>query len=127
MDDYPGKLKIVVKQFVVHETARLSAEASYAADAQGKFWEMHDAIFAHQDDVSREALIAEAKSIGLDLPRFTLALDHHDFAKQVADDMAAGKEVGVRGTPAFLINGRELPGIQPIENFRALIDQALTD
>src|SRR5262249_46067098 len=47
--EYPDKLRIVVKQFVVHPTARLSAEALYAADAQGKFWDMHDAIFAHQD------------------------------------------------------------------------------
>jgi protein-disulfide isomerase len=125
MEEYPGKLRLVVKQFVVHSSAELSAEACYAADAQAKFWEMHDIIFAHQDDLSHDALVEYARQIGLDVPRFTTALDHHDYAQQVKDDMAAGKQVGVRGTPAFLINGRELPGAQPIEAFRALIDAEL--
>ncbi len=127
MDEYPNKLRIIVKQFVVHQSARLSAEACYAADAQGKFWDMHDIIMAHQDDLSRDALIEYARQIGLDVARFTTALDQHEYAKQVADDMAVGKQVGVRGTPAFLINGRELSGAQPIEAFRALVDAALAD
>lgn len=127
MEEYPNKLRIVVKQFVVHPPAMLSAEACYAADAQGKFWDMHDAIFAHQDDLSRDALVEYARQIGLDVPRFTAALDSHQYAQQVKDDMAAGKEVGVRGTPAFLINGRELPGAQPIDAFRKLVEQALAD
>ncbi len=127
MDEYPNKLRIVVKQFVVHPSARLSSEAVYAADAQGKFWEMHDIIFAHQDDLSRDALIEYGKQIGLDVARFTAALDHHEYAQQVADDQAAGNQVGVRGTPAFLINGREVSGFVPIENYRAVIDAALAD
>jgi RNA polymerase sigma factor (sigma-70 family) len=127
MEEYPNKLRIIVKQFVVHQSARLSAEACYAADAQGNFWGMHDIIMAHQDDLSRDALIEYARQIGLDVARFTTALDRHEYAKQVADDMAVGKQVGVRGTPAFLINGRELPGAQPIEAFRALVDAALAD
>jgi len=127
MDEYPNKLRIIVKQFVVHQSARLSAEACYAADAQGNFWGMHDIIMAHQEDLSHDALIEYARQIGLDVARFTTALDRHEYARQVADDMAVGKQVGVRGTPAFLINGRELPGAQPIEAFRALVDAALAD
>jgi len=127
LDEYPNKLRIIVKQFVVHRDARLSAEACYAADAQGKFWEMHDIIFAHQDALGRDALIDYAQQIGLDVAAFTRALDTHAYARQVDDDMASGKDVGVQGTPAFLINGRELPGAQPIEAFRKLIDQALAE
>ena len=127
LDEYPGKLRVVVKQFVVHASARLSSEACYAADAQGKFWEMHDIIFAHQDDLSRDALIDYARQIGLDVAAFTTALDHHEFAKPVDDDIAAGKQVGVQGTPAFLINGHEVAGLQPIENYRAAIDAALAE
>ena len=127
MDDYPGKLRIVVKQFVIHPTARLSAEACYAADAQGKFWEMHDIIFAHQDDLGRDALIEYARQIGLDVKTFTAALDHHDYAQQVDQDIADAKEAGVSATPSFLINGHELTGAQPVENFRALIDAALRE
>jgi RNA polymerase sigma factor (sigma-70 family) len=126
-EEYPNKLRIVVKQFVVHPSARLSSEACYAADAQGKFWEMHDLLFAHQDDLSHDALVEYARQIGLDVARFTTALDRHEYAKQVDEDMAAGKQVGVRGTPAFLINGRELPGAQPIEKFRELVEAALAD
>ncbi|HTR49269.1 MAG TPA: sigma-70 family RNA polymerase sigma factor [Kofleriaceae bacterium] len=127
LDEYPNKLRIVVKQFVVHPAARLSAEACYAAYAQGKFWEMHDIIFAHQDALDRDALIDYAHQIGLDVDAFTHALDTHAFAKQVDEDISSGKDVGVQGTPAFLINGRELPGAQPIEAFRKLVDQALAD
>jgi len=97
VDEYAGKVKIVVKQFPVHKDSVLSSEASYAADAQGKFWELHDVMFQHQDDLSRDALIKYAQ------------------------------QVGVRGTPAFLINGHELSGAQPVENFRALIDTALRE
>ena len=103
----------------------VSAEACYAADAQGKFWEMHDLIFQHQDDVSREALFGYAAQIGLDLAAFKAALDAHTYLPQIKDDMAAGKEIGVRGTPSFVINGHQLTGAQPIERFREAIDEAL--
>jgi RNA polymerase sigma factor (sigma-70 family) len=125
LDDYPHKLRIIVKQFVVHASAELAAEACYAADAQGKFWEMHDMIFQHQDALAREALIDYAGQIGLDVATFTSALDHHDFKQRVDDDEAAGKEVGVNATPSFLINGRQLTGALPIDVFRAAIDEAL--
>lgn len=128
LEVYPGKLRIVLKQFPVHASARLSAEALYAADAQGKFWELHDIVFQHQDDLSRDALISYAQQVqGLDIGAFTTALDHHTFAKAVAADEAAGKEVGVQGTPSFLINGRLVVGALPVEMFRQVIDQALQD
>jgi RNA polymerase sigma factor (sigma-70 family) len=58
LDDYAGKVRIVVKQFPVHTSAMLAAEAALAAEAQGKFWELHDLMLAHQDDLSRDALVA---------------------------------------------------------------------
>src|SRR5258706_4328883 len=103
-DEYPGKLRLVIKQFPVHVPAKLAGEAMYAADAQGKFWEMHDTLLAHQDEQSHDALIQYAQQIGLDVAKFTIALDTHAFAAQVADDQDAGKAIDINATPSFLIN-----------------------
>jgi protein-disulfide isomerase len=128
LDEYRGKLRIVVKQFVVHQRIMISAEACYAAEAQGKFWELHDLIFQHQDpkELTRDALLGYAKQIGLSVDIFAAALDQHTYLKQVKDDMASGKELDVTGTPTFVINGRVLQGALPIEDFRKAIDAALS-
>jgi RNA polymerase sigma factor (sigma-70 family) len=127
MEEYPGKLRLVVKQMPVHAAAELPAEAAFAADAQGKFWEMNDLMLAHQDDLSRDALIALAGRIGLDVAAFTTALDQHRFAAQLAADKAVAAELGVQATPTFLINGRRLTGMRPTQTLRDMIDQALAD
>jgi RNA polymerase sigma factor (sigma-70 family) len=126
-DEYPSKLRVVVKQFPVHSQARLAAEASFAADAQGKFWELHDLMIAHQDDLTRDALLAYGQQAGLDVGKLADALDHHTYAGALATEVAAAKEVGVTATPEFLINGRDFRGARPIEEFRAAIDAALAD
>jgi RNA polymerase sigma factor (sigma-70 family) len=124
-DDYPGKLRIVVKQFPVHKEARLAAEAAFAADEQGKFWELHDVMIANQDDLSRDALVGYAQQAGLDAKKLAKALDDHRYAKALEKEMAAAEEVGIHATPSFLINGREVRGARPPEAFRAIIDEAL--
>ncbi len=124
-DEFPGKLRLVVKQFPVHETAKLAAEASLAAEAQGKFWELHDAMMAHQDDLSRDAIVAYATQAGLDAAALGNALDQHTYAPALAQEVSAASEIGVEGTPVFLVNGRQMVGAQPIEQFRATINEAL--
>jgi RNA polymerase sigma factor (sigma-70 family) len=124
-DDYPGKLRLVVKQLPVHEEARLAAEASLAADAQGKFWELHDVMLANQDDLSRDALLAYGQQAGLDVAMLTRALDQHTYGGALAKEMAAATEIGVKATPTFLINGQEVRGALPADAFRAVIDEAL--
>ncbi|HSD86903.1 MAG TPA: sigma-70 family RNA polymerase sigma factor [Kofleriaceae bacterium] len=126
-DEYPGKLRLVVKQFPVHTAARLAAEACFAADAQGKFWELHDVMFANQEDLSRDAIVGYAKQAGLDATKIADALDHHTYADALASEVAAGKEIGVRATPEFLINGKDFTGFRPVEDFRAAIDAALAE
>lgn len=126
-DDYPNKLKLIVKQMPVLPQARLSAEAAYAAEAQGKFWELHDLMFAHPDDLSRDALIELAKQAGLDVAAFTAALDAHTYADAVAADMDAAQKLEIQGTPTFLINGRRIIGNRPLEALRAAVDAALAD
>jgi RNA polymerase sigma factor (sigma-70 family) len=127
MEEYPGKLRLVAKQLPVHAAGELPAEAALAADAQGKFWEMNDLMLAHQDDLSRDALIALAGRVGLDVAAFTTAIDRHSFAAQLAADKAVAAELGITATPTFLINGRRLVGTRPTQVMRDLIDQALAE
>jgi RNA polymerase sigma factor (sigma-70 family) len=127
LDEYPSKLRIVVKQMPVHKTAKLAAEAAYAADAQGKFWQLHDLMLANQEDLSREPLLALAQQAGLDVPTFRTALDSHAYADEVAADVKAATEIEIMGTPAFVINGRKIIGNVPLANLRAAIDSALAD
>jgi RNA polymerase sigma factor (sigma-70 family) len=125
VDEYPGKIRIVMKQMPVHSAAVMPAEANYAADAQGKFWELHDLMAQHQDDLSRPAVEALAQQAGLDLTKFRAALDGRTYQASVDADMASAKELELQGTPAFVINGRRVIGNLPIETFRPLIDEAL--
>jgi protein-disulfide isomerase len=126
-EDYPGKLRVVVKQLPVHPAAVLPAEAALAADAQGKFWELHDLMLAHQDDLSHDALLVLAERAGLDLPAFRAALDRHTFAAAVDADKATAAQLNVEATPTFLVNGKRVVGNIPVQMLRAAIDQALAD
>src|SRR5262249_42359764 len=67
VDEFPGKVRIVMKQMPVHKTARLAAEAALAADAQGKFWELHEQMLAHNEDLSKDSLLALGKDAGMDV------------------------------------------------------------
>lgn len=128
-DEYPGQLRLVVKDFPLpgHAHARLAAEASRAADAQGKLWEFRDLALAFQEDLDRPALVDLARRAGLDVARFTADLDSHRFAAEVEADFAGGRQLAVEGTPAFFINGRRFTGARPIAEFRAAIDRALAE
>jgi RNA polymerase sigma factor (sigma-70 family) len=126
-EEYPGKLRLVVKQFPIpgHQFAQLAAEATLAANAQGKYWPFHDAAIASQDDLSRETLDKVAQQVGLDLARFAHDLDTHVFAAAVSQDAAVAKKLNVTGTPSFVINGHMFTGARPVQDFRTLIDAEL--
>lgn len=126
MDEYPGKIRIVMKQLPVHESARLAAEANLAGDAQGKFWELHDAMMLHQDDLSRTQIDTLAAQIsGLDMVAFRSALDNHTYKAAVEADAAGAHELELDATPSFVINGHRMIGNLPVEQFRAVIDDLL--
>lgn len=124
-DEFPGKLRLVVKQFPVHSQAVLAAEASLAAEAQGKYWQFHDQMFANPDDLGRDALIEDARRAGMDVAAFTTALDQHAYADDLAAEQAAAKEIEIKATPSFLINGQHFVGARPVEDMRAAIVAAL--
>jgi protein-disulfide isomerase len=89
----------------VHPHAQLAAEASEAAAAQDKFWEMHDMMLAHQGDLTLPAIIGYAKDLGLDIDRFKEHLRKRKGAGRIAEDVESADLSGVSGTPTFFING----------------------
>jgi protein-disulfide isomerase len=125
MDEYAGKVRIVMKQMPVHSAAKMPAQALYAADAQGKFWDLHDAMAQHPDALPRELVDQLAQQAGLDMTKFKSALDNETFKPAVQADIDAATEMELKGVPAFVINGRRVIGIMPIEVFRSAIDDAL--
>lgn len=124
---YGAKVRLVFKQYplAMHQHARFAAEAALCAGQQGKFWEMHDWLFANQQKIAPEAIRAAAPELKLDPAEFGACLDQKTFAGKVDEDMKLGESLGVTGTPAFLVNGRLIEGAQPFEAFQEVIDDEL--
>lgn len=108
-----------------HENAFLAAEAAVEAGKQNKFWEFHDLLFENQTNLKQEHLVAYAEKIGLDKNTFTAALDAHTHKSIVEQDMADGSALGVRGTPALIINNRVYSGKYSLDALSAAIDSEL--
>jgi protein-disulfide isomerase len=103
-----SQLRFVFRHFPLaeaHPHARLAAQAAEAAGAQGRFWEMHDMLFEHQDALEVEDLVGYAKSLGLDTAKFARDLESGKYAKKPRDDFRSGVRSGVNGTPTFFVNG----------------------
>ena len=106
----------------VHEHAEFAAEAAEAAHAQGKFWEMHDLLFAHQDALGSEEISGYAAELGLDIGRFWEELRSRMHAARVARDVESANQSGVAGTPTFFINGRRHYGAYDLQTFTARVE-----
>ena len=115
--------KVEFKNFPLsfHPFAKLAAQAAVAAGEQGKFWEMHDALFANQTALKREDLLKYAGELKLDMARFTRDLDSEAVRKRVESDLAEGAKKGVQGTPTFFVNGKEYSGAKTLEQLQALV------
>jgi protein-disulfide isomerase len=124
---YPTQVRLVFRDYPLsfHPHAAKAAEAGHCANEQGKFWEMHDSMFDHQDALTVPELEQQAKDLGLDAGRFSECLKSGKYASAVAENLKAGQKAGVNGTPAFVINGVLVGGLQPVEEFRRRIDAAL--
>jgi Na+/H+ antiporter NhaA len=110
----------------VHPSAQVAAEASEAAAAQGKFWEMHDILLGHQGDLTPRALTRYAEELGLDVDRFKDELRRREHALRVSEDVASADESGVSGTPTFFINGRRHYGVYDIDTLTEAVLAAKT-
>jgi protein-disulfide isomerase len=102
-----------------------AALAAEAAGKQGKFWEMHDRLFENQKDMSDENFVKWAGELGLDVEQFKKDLADEGLKKKITEQQTQGVTLGARGTPAFFVNGRFLSGAQPVESFKALIDEEM--
>ena len=102
-----------------HPEAETAAEASECAAEQGKFWGMHDKLFADNmaGRMSPEQFKADAVDLSLDAEKFNQCLDSGKYKAKVAEQLAEGKRVGVTGTPTFFLNGLIYPGAYPFEDF----------
>ena len=125
---YPGKLRIVFRDLPllnIHKNAGHAAEAAACANDQGKFWEMHDRLFANQAKLAPAELKEHAVALGLDATAFNQCLDSGKYTPEWRRDAEEAGRLGLSGTPAFFINGRLLSGAQPYEAFAQVIDEEL--
>lgn len=107
----------------IHPEAKLAAVAASCADRSGKFWQMHDKLFANQDALGRDDLIGYATQIGLDKDDFAKCLDAGGEAGRIAADIAAGTAASVRGTPTFFVNGARIEGAVPYDILNQIVDR----
>ncbi|MBY0503619.1 MAG: thioredoxin domain-containing protein [Bryobacteraceae bacterium] len=112
MKAYPRDVKLIYKQFPLdnHSQARLAAQASLAAHAQGKFWPLHDRMYSRSREINRANILLWANEFGLDMPKFTAMMDAPATKQAVDRDIEEGSRVGVEGTPTLFINGKKYQG-----------------
>jgi protein-disulfide isomerase len=124
---YPKDLKLVYKHLPltqIHPNAMPAAKASVAAQNQGKFWEMHDELFAIYKELTPEKIRGVAEKIGLDLAKFDADLADPKTEARVREDMKLAQDVSVTGTPTFFLNGKRLT-TRDVPTVKSLIDEAL--
>ena len=125
---YPDTVNLEYRYFPlveIHPRAYASALAGACAEKQGKFWAMHDLMFANQENLEDADLEKYATQAGLDIAAYKTCIASPEAAKLVNDDMAAGGKLGISGTPAFFIGQSSVIGAQPISKFKEVIDSEL--
>jgi Na+/H+ antiporter NhaA len=110
----------------VHARAELAARAALAADVQGRFWDMHDTLFAHQDQLELEDIVGYAADLDLDVERFVRDLDDEDLYARIRADVASAEASGARGTPTFFIGNRRHIGPYDADTLAAELEASRT-
>ncbi len=130
--DYGDKINFVFRNYPLsqHKFALIAAEAAEAANAQGKFWEMHDLLFENQTtwsikDKPLDFFVGYAKDLGLDTNKFKKDVEDNKYATLIQGDINDGNSVAINATPTFFVNGQVLPGLPSYQDFKTLIDQDL--
>lgn len=109
LDRFAGRVRVVFRHFPleeVHPHALHAAQAAETAGAQGKFWEMHDLLFANQQHLKLQQLHGYAEQLQLDMARYTGEMDDEIYLQRIREHQRSGHDSGVRSTPAFFINGK---------------------
>lgn len=131
--DFEGKIKFVYRHFPLpqHKSAKIAAQATEAAGKQGKFWEMHDLIFENQDkwpgeDNAGEIFMQYAHFLGLDMEKFGSDINSPEIIKKIEGDLASGVQSKVNSTPTFFLNGVKLQNPRSYDEFRKVIEDAIS-
>jgi protein-disulfide isomerase len=127
-DRYGDSIRLVFRDFPIlqlHPQAAKAAEAGACANDQGKFWPMHDLMFANQARLDVTSLKQHAATLGLDAAAFEKCLDSGKHTAEWQKDAADAEKAGVQSTPAFFVNGRPVVGAVPYEQFASVIDEEL--
>ena len=124
---HSGQVRLVFRQFPLTKNtgARLAAQASLAASAQGKFWEYHDVLFSNPQDHSRAALERYAKAVGLNLAAFKKALDDHAYLTDVNADKELGQSLFISELPAVFANGSAVSAPNAEPELKQILDEAI--
>jgi protein-disulfide isomerase len=124
---YPTQVKLIFKEYPleIHSQAAFAALAAEAANKQGKFWPMHDALFSHRQDLSRQSVLAIAQGIGLEMKRFEADLNSPETKQRVVRDIQDGDRAGVEGTPTLFINGQRYNGAIALDALKPVLDAQL--
>ena len=127
LEAYPTQVKLIYKDFPLpmHSYAQKASEAAECAGEQGKYWEMHDVLFANQDALKISDLKSYAADLGLNTTVFNACLDSGATAGDVKADLKEGQSRKITGTPSFFINGQEMVGAYPFETWKSTIDGLL--
>lgn len=127
LESHPGQLRLVFRDYPlpIHPHAAKAAEAAACAREQGRFWEMHDRLFANQQALLPAELKRHAAELGLDAAGFAECLDSGRMASVWQKGLQDGARYGVSSTPAFFVNGRPLVGAQPYEAFADVVEEEL--
>jgi protein-disulfide isomerase len=124
---YPKDVRVAFMHLPLdfHEDANLAAQASLAAGDQGKFWEYHDMLFANATALKPADLDSYAEKLGLNMGKFKRALSSKKFEKHIQADMEVARDAGASGTPTFYVNGRQVVGALPLDEFAKMVDEEL--
>jgi protein-disulfide isomerase len=124
---YPKDVRFVFRHLPLpmHPDAPMAARAAVAAQAQGKFWALHDWMYQHQRELDRASLEKQAAALGLDMVKFRAGMDAPQTQSRIEADQRAAGALGVNGTPTFFVNGREHVGGLPFEQLKGEIDREI--
>lgn len=124
--EYPRDVRIAYKAYPLdfHSNALVAAMAARSAQQQGKFWEFHDLLYS-QRGIEQSQLEAYARRVDMDVKALRRDLESLEYAPPVRRDMRQARKLGVRSTPTFFINGRELKGAKPVAIFREIVEEEI--
>jgi protein-disulfide isomerase len=117
-------LRVVLKEFPIFGgDSDYAAKAALAANKQGKYWELHTALFSHEGKVTKEFVDEAARELGLDLAKLKADMESPEVAQVIADNQALAQSLAINGTPAFIIDTHVTPGYLPAPELLASIQQ----